>query len=237
MITVTLYSLILQQGHAHHLFDSRVVGLIAGAVLQAPGAQAHHGLPVTQGGRGLHDGPHRDDLGRSPWWEVQVVAHEAEWSRTGVGLGGASQPPVGVGRRRPGSLHEHQEADFVQQGAVDVIDPHQVLDAFERALIRPVRHDVLGYFLRNASDAHELRRGCSVNVHPGAGQVIQIFSKGGRGVLGRTGPAGDAYFQFDHLQFCGTDPAHQSKVLYLLKPPDTVPILHDILRNSAVDSR
>lgn len=73
-----LYSLVLQQGHAHHLFDPRVVGLIAGAALQAPGGQAHHGLPVPQAGRGLHDGPHGDDLGRSSGREVQVVAHETE---------------------------------------------------------------------------------------------------------------------------------------------------------------
>lgn len=154
-----------------------------------------------------------------------------------MGLGGAGQPSIGVGGRRPGALHEHLEADFVQQGAVDVVDPHQVLDASERAVFRPVRHDVLGYFLRDASDAHELRRGGGVNVHPSAGLVIQIFAQRGRGMLGRTGPARDAYFQFDYFQFGGPDPAHQSQVLHLFKPPDTVPVLDDILRNSAVDSR
>lgn len=56
-------------------------------------------------------------------------------------------------------------------------------------------------------------------------------------MLGRARPAGDAYFQFDHFQFGGPDPAHQSQVLHLFKAPNAVPVLHDVLRDNAVDSR
>lgn len=154
-----------------------------------------------------------------------------------MGLGGAGQPRVGVRGRRPGALHEHLEADFVQQGAVDVVDPHQVLDASERAVLRPVGHDVLGDLLRDASDAHELRRGGGVDVHPGAGLVVRIFAQRRRRMLRRTGPAGHADLQLDRLQLGGPDPAHQSQVLHLPEPVDTAPVLHNVLRNGAVDSR
>lgn len=89
-----------------------------------------------------------------------------------MGFGDARQPSVGVGGRRPGALHEHLEADLVQQRAVDVADSHQVLDAFERAVLLPVHYDVLGHLLRDASDAHQLRGGGGVDVHPGARLVI-----------------------------------------------------------------
>lgn len=56
-------------------------------------------------------------------------------------------------------------------------------------------------------------------------------------MLGRTGPARNADFQFDHLQLGGPDPAYQRQVLHLFKATDTVPVLHDIPRNCAINSR
>lgn len=171
------YSLILEQGHAHHLPDPRVVSLVARAALQAPGGHAHYGLPVPEPQRAIHLRPHRDDLGRASRWEVQVVAAQTKGRGAWVTLGGAGEPCVRVGGGCPGALHENLEPDFVEQRAVDVLHLYQVLDAFKWAVLRAIRNHVLCNRFRDTANTHELRRGGGVDVHSGVELRVQVFAQ------------------------------------------------------------